>query len=113
MALSLQYAGSKDETKRRLPLRGITALGRYGAWPLRRCRYPPDNGGILSLLFSIAASQGRENGRRLLCAPWRSRGFPFSAPWLPVFCLLPPQKSAVASPRLPFGPVASPGFRGR
>ena len=53
MALSLlcsQYAESaKDETKRRLPLRGITALGRYGAWPLRRCRHPSDNGGILSL----------------------------------------------------------------
>ena len=44
MALSLQYAESKDETKGRLPLRGVTALGRYGAWPSRRCRHPSDNG---------------------------------------------------------------------
>ena len=34
---------------------------------------------------------------------------PFSPVRLPVFCPFPPKKSAAASPRLPFGPVASVG----
>ena len=69
MALSLQYAESKDETKRRLPLRGVTALGRYGAWPSRRCRHPSDNGHTFvrswapSIVRSAAAMGNNGNTR--------------------------------------------------